>query len=398
MDDGRLRAAIPWLLGFALVANVYLLPGSGASPRLTDALGLLLALWLVRRLAGRGVAGAPLAALAVLAAPVMVWTVLAATGGQSATMLLGARWLLAVPWGLALAEVATTGAGRRRLAWGLWWGLAANVAVLVAQNFGLLDLTARLGLAARDSVLSDLDQFWRYPGMHGHANASGAVVSLLAPVSLYLYLAEGAPLWTPLVGILLLLAGGHITSSRSPLIIALLVSLACGALSRRPVATLRIGATLAVVVLPLLLWLGPPGGQVRWEDQGNVAVNGGERLASNRVGLELIAERPLGRGVEASAEALIDALDNPSMHNAFLQLAAVFGLPMAAWVAWALLRNSAGLWSGPDAARWLTGALALQTLGLFFFEEHGNNPTFIVLTAWLVAAAAPRRADREETA
>jgi hypothetical protein len=64
----------------------------------------------------------------VLAAPVTVWTVLAATSGRSATMLLGARWLLAVPW-----------------------GLAANVAVLVAQNFGLLDLTARLGLAARGS-------------------------------------------------------------------------------------------------------------------------------------------------------------------------------------------------------------------------------------------------------
>ncbi|MHB8079304.1 MAG: hypothetical protein ACYDIE_08625 [Candidatus Krumholzibacteriia bacterium] len=393
MVDGRARAAVPWLLGFALVANVYLLPGSAASPRLTDILGLLLTLWLVRRLAGRGVAGAPLAALAVLVAPVAVWTVLAAVNGLSATMLLGARWLLAVPWGLALAEAAAAPTSRRRLAWGLWWGLAANVAVLVVQNFGLLDLTARLGLAARDSVLSDLDQFWRYPGMHGHANASAAVISLLAPVSLYLYLAEGAPLWTPVAGALLLLAGGHITSSRSPLIIALLVSLTCGAFSRRPVATLRIGATLGAVVLPLLLWLGPPGGQVRWEDQGNVAINSGERLASNRIGLALIAERPFGRGVEASAEALSDALDNPSMHNAFLQLAAVFGLPMAAWVAWALLRNSAGLGAGPGSARWLTGALALQTLGLFFFEEHGNNPTFIVLTAWLVATTAPRGAD-----
>jgi hypothetical protein len=395
LDDGRARAAVPWLLGFALVANVYLLPGSAGSPRLTDALGLVLACWLIRRLAGRGVPGPPLAALAVLAVPVAVWTVLAATSGRSATMLLGARWLLAVPWGLALAEVAATPESRRRLAWGLWWGLAANVAVLVAQNFGLLDLTARLGLAARDSILTDLDQFWRYPGMHGHANASGAVVSLLAPVSLYLYLAAGARLWTPVVGILLLLAGGHITSSRAPLIIAVLVTLTCGAFSRRPVTTLRIGAALGAVVLPLLLWLGPPGGQVRWDDQGNVAINSGERLASNRIGLALVAETPLGRGVEASAEALTDALDNPSLHNAFLQLAAVFGLPVAAWVAWALLRNSAGLWGGPGAARWLTAALALQMFGLFFFEEHGNNPTFIILTAWMVTAAAPHSAGQE---
>ncbi len=398
MADGRARAAVPWLLGFALVANVYLAPGAAASPRLTDALGLALALRLLRRLAGRGVAGAPLAALAILAAPVAVWTVLAATSGRSATLLLGARWLLAVPWAMALVEAAATGSGRRRLAWGLWWGLAANVAVLAAQSVGLLDLTARLGLAARDSVLSDLDQFWRYPGMHGHANASSAVVSLLAPVSLYLYLAAGARLWTPIAGILLLLGGGHITSSRSPLIIALLVTLACGAFSRRPVATLRVGAALGAVVLPLLIWLGPPGGQVRWEDQGNVAVNSGERLASNRVGLALIAETPLGRGVEASAEALTDALDNPSMHNAFLQLAAVFGLPVAAWVAWALLRNAAALWGGPGSARWLAAGLALQTFGLFFFEEHANNPTFMVLAAWMVAAAAPRGAAPEERA
>ena len=398
MADGRARAAVPWLLGFALVANVYLRPGAAGSPRLTDAVGLLLALWLVRRLAGRGVAAPPLAALAVLAAPIAAWTVLAASSGRSATMLLGARWLLAVPWGLALAEIAATAGGRRRLAWGLWWGLVANVAVLAAQNFGLLDLTARVGLAARDSVLSDLDQFWRYPGMHGHANASAAVASLLAPVSLYLYFAAGAPLWTPVAGILLLLAAGHVTASRSPLVIALLVTLACGAFSRRPVAALRAGAALGAVVLPLLLWLGPPGGQVRWEDQGNVAVNRGERLASNRVGLALIADAPLGRGVEASADALTDALDNPSMHNAFLQLAAVFGLPTAAWVAWALLRNGAGIWGGPGSARWLTAALALQALGLFFFEEHGNNPTFIVLTAWMVAAVVPRGAGREEGA
>jgi hypothetical protein len=99
-----------------------------------------------------------------------------------------------------------------------------------------------------------------------------------------------------------MLAGGHITSSRSPLIIAVLVPLTCGAFSRRPLTTLRIGVALGAVVLPLLLWLGPPGGQVRWEDQGNVAINSGERLASNRIGLALVAETPLGRGLEASAE------------------------------------------------------------------------------------------------
>jgi hypothetical protein len=313
----------------------------------------------------------------------------AAFSGLRGTLLLAARWLLAVPWGLALAEVAATRESRRRLAWGLWWGLAANVAVLLVQNAGLLDATTRFGLAASDSVLGDLDQFWRYPGMHGHANASSAVVSMIVPVSFYLCLGEDAPLWVPIVGTLLLLAAGHITMSRSPLIVSALVAVALGVAARRPLAVLKVGAALLVIVLPVLIWLGPPGGQIRWEDQGNVSINSAERLQSNRIGAGLVGDRPLGRGVEASAEALEDALENPSMHNGYLHLAAVFGLPLAAWVALALLRCAARLPAGTAAPGWLAGGLALQTIGLFFFEQHAGVPTFAILCAWLVAAAAP---------
>ena len=46
--------AIAWLLGFCLTANLYLLPGHADSPRLTDALGLVLWVWVLWRLVGSG--------------------------------------------------------------------------------------------------------------------------------------------------------------------------------------------------------------------------------------------------------------------------------------------------------------------------------------------------------
>jgi len=35
----------------------------------------------------------------------------------------------------------------------------------------------------------------------------------------------------------------------------------------------------------------------------------------------------------------------------------------------------------------LEGALAFHTAGVFMFEEHLNNPTFVILTAWFVVTA-----------
>ncbi len=384
----RLAALGPWLLGFLLAANAYVLPSASGSPRASDLLALLAAAWVLRRLVGGGLPGRALASLAVLAVPVAAWAGVAAASGRGATLLLALRWLAALPLGLLLADVASRDGARLRLARGLWWGLAAGVAVLGLQYAGLFDLTRSVGLAASDSVLSDLDQTWRYPGMHGHANASAAVASLLAPVSVWLYLAGAARAWLPPAGAVLLLAAGHATSTRSPLLIALGTVFALLLCARRAALVVRAGVALAALVLPLLLWLGPPGGQARWGDEGNVAINSSERLASNGVGLRLIGEHPLGVGVERAAETLEDALDNPSMHNALLQVAAVFGLPVALWLLLQMLALMARLPRGPAAPRALEAGLALQVLGLCFFEEHGNNPTLVALLAWFVAAAA----------
>ncbi len=388
--------AVAWLLGFFLVADVYLWPGSAASPRAFDVIALVGAVWLGRRLLSRGAPAAPLASLLVMACPVVVWAAIAATSGRVATLLMALRWLLAVPWGMALATAASNPATRRQLAWGMWWGLVTNIAVLAMQYANQLDLTRALGLAAHDSVLSDLEISWRYPGLHGHANASTAVASLIAPVSGWLYVTGAARAWVPAASVLLLLGAGHVTSTRSPLVIAAATVIAMLLCARRAALVLRAGIAFALLIAPFWLWLGPPGGQARWEDEGNIAVNTVERLASNRIGLGLALAHPLGVGVERSAAALEDALDLPSMHNALLQVSAVFGFPVAIWLLVPMIILVARLPRGPAAPRALESALALQTLGLFFFEEHGNNPTFIALIAWFVAAAAfSRRAAGE---
>lgn len=390
--DRRLQDLVPWLLGFVLVANAYVRPGAGDSPRFTDVAGLLLALWLLRRLAKGGLSRGASGGLLLLTAMPALWTGLAWAGGQRATLVMGARWLLAAPWALGLVAFAAGERERRALAWGLWWGLLVNVAVLVAQQLGGYDVTRRLGLAAAESVLTDVERVWRYSGMHGHANAAAAVASLIVPVGLWLHYRAGAGLWLPLASVLAALAGGHVTMARSPLLVAGAVIAAVAATSRQTRRTLRLAAAFLALVLPALLWFGPPGGEVRWTDESNITVNTAERLATNREGLRLIEENPFGAGVERSAEALEDRFNMESMHNAFLQLAAVFGLPMVIVLAPAMLAAALRLRRGIDGAAGLEAAIALQMLGLFFFEEHGNNPTFIILAAWLVASLAPRPA------
>ncbi len=239
-----------------------------------------------------------------------------------------------------------------------------------------------------------MERVWRYSGMHGHANAAAAVASLIVPVGLWLHYRAGARLWLPLVSVLAALAAGHVTMARSPLLVAGAVTVVVAATSRQTRRTLRLATTLLLLVVPALLWFGPPGGEVRWTDESNITVNTAERLATNREGLRLIAENPFGAGVERSAEALEDRFNMESMHNAFLQLAAVFGLPMVIVLALAMLAAAFRLRRGIDGAAGLEAAIALQMLGLFFFEEHGNNPTFIILAAWLVASLAPRLAPR----
>jgi hypothetical protein len=84
-------------------------------------------------------------------------------------------------------------------------------------------------------------------------------------------------------------------------------------------------------------------------------------------------------------------------------VALVFGAPLALALLILLFSLSLRLLGGLQGAWALEGLLAGHLVGLYMFEEHLNNPTFIVLTSWLSLAAvlrlgssAPARKQRAE--
>jgi len=382
---------LTWGLGFFLAANVYLQPGNPSSLRALDLLSLLLWIWLLRHLLSRGVRHSALVTLALLHAVPLGWGGLAYLQGFRPTMLLSLRWLLALPWGYCLYLLAEDKRHRTRFLWGLWFGLLLNVGVLMLQYGGHEPLTYRLGLAAPDSQLITINRFLlRNPGLHGHANASAAVVSLILPISLFLYYRGEARLWMPLASMAALLVASHITSSRSPLIVAVIGFVIVALTSRHFIRAMILAVFVAALMVPLWMRYGLPGGAIRWVDTAHMSANTSERLASNVTAIRIAGENIWGLGIRESREAMTEVLENPATHNAFLQIAIIYGPGLAvgllvalALLAWHVLFGIRRVWA-------LEALLALHLCGLFCFEEHLNNPTFICLVSWLVVASVAR--------
>jgi O-antigen ligase len=76
-----------------------------------------------------------------------------------------------------------------------------------------------------------------------------------------------------------------------------------------------------------------------------------------------------------------------STHNAWLQAALVFGVPFALAILLAFGAALARLRYGWNSTAFLPALVAFHLAGLFFFEEHLNNPTFVILTTWVVLDA-----------
>ncbi len=381
----RLRNALPWLLGFFLTANTYVLPFSAKSPRATDLIALLLTLWCLHALARRRIRSASLTILAVGSILPLAWVFGGALGGDAETAILAARWLLAVPWALALRDVMLRDDDRDRFLFGLVGGLGLNAAVVVAQQLGFQSLMQTVGLAARDSAFHAVYHQIRLTGIHGHHSPSAAVTSLMVPATLYLYFRGRCRMWLPLAGLFALLITLHLTSTRSPLVVSAVVIPTLAILSRRLRPAARLLGTVAVVMIVVLATVGPPGGRLRWGDMVSTTENAGERFESNRVACELSLQHPFGMGITAGREEMLEELSVRATHNAYLQASIVFGIPQALLVVIVL---GAFLWrlrSGAGAAGYLEAVMALHLALLFVFEEHLNNPTFIILLMWLAA-------------
>ena len=86
----------------------------------------------------------------------------------------------------------------------------------------------------------------------------------------------------------------------------------------------------------------------------------------------------------------VGATSLSATHNAFVQAAMVFGLPLALILLTSIVHLSWGALRGADTDGYLLALLAMHLAGLFLFEEHLNNPTFLVMVSWMVAASADR--------
>ncbi len=386
-------------LGFFLTANVYLVPNFPSSPRATDLISLLLSLWVLYRLASSGLRRAPLLALILFNLLPCGWFAYALLTGDQQTLLLSGRWLLAIPWGLALLYTLQESSALRAFLNGMMWGLLVNIAIILLQVGGFDDALRAIGFSTADTDFSQrVYRTVRFPGLHGHHNASASVISLIVPVSLALYIRFKVTVWLPLCSIGLLFLTVHLTSTRSALLVAgltLLLVLICVKMPRRALLLLALVSLLSVVFFAVV---GPPGGKLRWADLVSTEENVGGRVTSSLSALRLSLEHPQGHGVSEGRQRLIAASAIPATHNAFLQASLFFGLLPAVAMVWAFIYLCwRMLHSAQNAAFWV-GVFALHLGGLFLFEEHLNNATFMILTNWLIATAAALLAgDLKET-
>jgi hypothetical protein len=393
----RAQTLVPWLLGFVLVLSLPVVGGTEQPVRLTDVAGAVLALWLVLQLYHAGVHARPFLTLLALSVMPLLWGLYTFTEGDVSTVVLSVRWLLAIPWGYALFIISRTSA-QTALVWGLWWGCVANTVVLALQTFGFGEALIDVGLVVPEPFSEGyVGTQYRAPGLHGHPNASAAVVSLIVPLSLYLYFAKRARIWVIVMGVGVMLAATQFTLTRSSLLVSLLTVVAALTVYRSSKRFLRVMLIVVYIGLPLIVWFGPPGGWERWVDTESIQPNLSERIRTSTGALEVSLEHPMGLGIEGGRQELGQTTGFDTSHNAYLQTAVQYGLPFAAALVLMTLVLPLRMLVLPQrmliAAKpeWMLEAMvAVQLFGLFWFEEHLNSPVFIMLTAWIAATAVAR--------
>ncbi len=389
----------PFLTGFLLVANLYLMPMLASSPRATDLGSLVLGCWILMRLAQGRQRPQPLAIVALVALIPLIWLFFSFLGNDPATTVLTARWLLAMPWALALISIMGTDRGQEMFARGLFFGCLLNVLVIIFQRLGLESPLQMLGLSSSGANYHQfVSHQVRIPGLHGHHNASSSVTSLLVPAGFFLYYRRLLNLKWLLVSMLGFLIAIHLTSTRSPLLVAIFTIIFISALARRLRQSVLIGFVLFSILVPLVLVYGPPGGWARWNNTEALVSNASERGDSGLGAVGLCVDNPLGLGVTKGHSELDGRTGIKATHNAFLQAALVWGLPFGILVSvgmiLAVLRS---LGATIESGFFLPGLLAFHVSGLFMFEEHLNNPTFIILSASLIAMAFMRTLRTEKS-
>ncbi len=382
----------PFLGGFILSVNLYLMPWLADSPRATDLGGALLGLWILVKLAQGRQPLHHLASAGLVALVPLIWLFFGILEGYAQTTVMTGRWLLAMPWAIALCLLQDDEKRQYNFAWGLLLGGLVNVLVIILQQLGFQSMLQMVGLSSSGANYTEFVSYQlRIPGLHGQHNASSAVTSLMIPVGFYLYFRRKIKLVWLLTSILGLLIALNLTSTRSPLVVTVATITFASIMARRFRLSILLGVFLLGIIGPLVVVYGPPGGWARWRNTEAMTSNATEREDSNWGALELSLDHPLGLGVARGHQLLEEKTGLRSTHNAFLQAALTWGIPFAllliVGMAVAVIRGS----GSEQAMTFLPSVLAFHMTGLFLFEEHLNNPTFIILTAWLVSTAFHRK-------
>jgi hypothetical protein len=378
----KINLAVSWLLGFALLVNLYLLPMRVQTPVLTDLLGAGLGVWMLYKLCTRGLSYSFLYSSMLISLFPIIWIIVSGLMPYPQTLVLSIRWLLSIPWAFALIQIIKDVPRRQSFLWGMWWGIWVNVGIMGAQYLGYTELTQDFGMAARDLELTYVYGTFRTPGMHGHANGAAATVSLIIPVSIYLY-AQHKRLGLILVAAFIALAASsQLSSTRSALIVGVIMALLffMKSLNSRRVLISMVGLGI-ITSVGILIW-GLPGGWLRWQDQLRTSQNFNERLISTTNAFRLSLENPLGLGIESAKENLYSNIGINATHNAFLHVGLIYGIFQGALLLISFI-VSALLFYYKKNSYQVTSLLALHMIGLFFFEEHINNQVFLILSVWI---------------
>ena len=378
----------PFLVGFFLTVNLYLAPFLATSPRATDLGGLLLGCWVLIRLASGQQRPQPLATVGLVALVPIIWLFFSLLNGDSPTAVLTARWILAVPWALALLVIIREDHSLEMLAWGLVIGCLVNVLVIILQWLGFESLLQLIGMSSSGANYTQfVSHQVRIPGLHGHHNASSSVISLLVPAAFFLYFRHKMKLSLLLGGLLGLLIALHLTSTRSPLLVSISTILFASAMARKMRQSILIGTVLLGFLVPLVAVYGPPGGWARWKNTEALISNASERADSALGALSLSVDNPQGLGITQGHIQLVEKTGIRATHNAFLQATLVWGIPFGILVTLGLILAVVRGFGGGNSGFFLPSLVAFHLCGLFMFEEHLNNPTFIVLTVWIIQVA-----------
>jgi hypothetical protein len=375
---GSIATAVAFICGLALPFNIILQSSATRDLRLLDLLGVALvplAVWACLRRIHLLLAMLLLGLVFVL--PFLVHAVILVRElDDYADFEFPVRFLLALSFCATLTPLLENTRHRSVFAAGLCLGCCLCVIPLVFQSLGQNDTMVAIGLAPSRLAIPPWQIQQRPPGLHGHANATSAVISLGIPVATFMAVQQRR-FWLLPCAVAALLACSYYTETRSAVGISLATmgfALALGCRTDRILLLLPAVALAGVLAAGFIEGPLLPASFLRTD---TADANLGERFATTTTGMLLVLEHPLGLGRSLGEAAVYQRTGTQAFHNALIWLGVAAGLVPMVFTAGVLL--AAATQAGRQGAPGLRGLLAFHLLGLCLFEDHFQNPTFILV-------------------